>query len=75
MRRPPFFGFCCPDLDHRAGRPRVVGPRLTISARLRLALLDDRRVALADFNYGPLLVNFWATSYGPCVRELPALTA
>jgi thiol-disulfide isomerase/thioredoxin len=32
-------------------------------------------VALADFNRGPLLVNFWATSCAPCVRELPALTA
>lgn len=40
---------------------------------LRLTLIDGRQVALADFARGPLLINFWATSCAPCVRELPAL--
>lgn len=44
-------------------------------ATLRITLLDGREIRLADVNRGPLLVNFWATSCAPCVRELPALAA
>jgi len=40
-----------------------------------LALLDGREMKLSDFRGHPLLVNFWATSCGPCVDELPALRA
>lgn len=42
---------------------------------LRITLLDGREIRLADVNHGPLLINFWATSCAPCVRELPALAA
>jgi len=53
----------------RARRPR--GPeRLPDHA---YALIDGRRLAPADLAGRVVLVNFWATSCGPCVAKMPDL--
>lgn len=38
-------------------------------------LHDGREMTLADFRGRAILVNFWATWCGPCLKELPSLDA
>jgi thiol-disulfide isomerase/thioredoxin len=38
-----------------------------------LADLDGRPVAIESFADQPLVINFWATWCGPCLREIPLL--
>ena len=39
------------------------------------AMLDGRKITLADYRGRVLVINFWATWCGPCKRELPLLDA
>lgn len=36
-------------------------------------LFDGTETSFADYRGTPLVVNMWATTCGPCVREMPAL--
>lgn len=42
---------------------------------LTFKIIDGRTLALNELRDRPVLVNFWATTCGVCVEELPALMA
>jgi thiol-disulfide isomerase/thioredoxin len=48
-------------------------PPATPAPALRLTTLDGGKLDLAAYRGRPVMLNFWATWCGPCVREFPLL--
>ena len=49
--------------------------RLGAPVEIRFTALDGQEVDLANLKGKVVLVNFWSTTCGPCLAELPALKA
>jgi len=49
------------------------GELVTTLPEFTLVNPDGAPVSISTYTGGPLLINFWATWCGPCIREMPLL--
>ena len=54
-----------------SAKPLSEGP----APNFTLSTLDNAQMSLIDMGSGPVVLNFWFTSCGPCRQELPELSA
>lgn len=65
-------GLWLPAMTDAAEPASVAGPG-TLAPALRLPDLQGRPQDLAQWRGQPLLINYWASWCGPCLKELPDL--
>ena len=63
--------------DDESGKDDLIGgdPTGTAAPAASFALLDGGRSSLAELRGKPVVLNFWATTCAPCIKEMPAIEA
>jgi peroxiredoxin len=61
--------------QHDVHAPLIAGANRKAAPAARLPASDGSMIQIADFRGKALLVNFWATSCGGCVLEIPSFIA
>lgn len=73
----PRFALCCllafVALQPVAARGPDAPPPATAATALRLPDVEGRERDLQEWAGRPLLLNYWATWCGPCLKEMPEL--